>query len=93
MGYNDTMTTINEQIKQALEGCGLSRYRISKLTGIHIAMLSRFLRGETSMTVETMDRLAPVLGLKVTVDPKVSRKFQTPRKAGKRPSKAIRKGR
>ncbi len=43
----------------------MSRYEISKLSGVAQAALSRFMHGKMSLTLETADKLARVLSLRM----------------------------
>lgn len=60
-------------MRKAMETSGQSRYRISKETGIAESVLSRFMSGETALTVETVERLADYLGLEIVLRPKRGR--------------------
>ena len=57
----------SEQIKDAIERSGLTRYRISKLSGISAAVLSRFVNGKTGLNLSNLDRLADVIGIRVAM--------------------------
>lgn len=57
----------SEQVRQAILNCGRSRYWIAKQSRVHQSQLSRFVRGEAMLTLPTLDRVAEVLGLEVTV--------------------------
>jgi hypothetical protein len=57
---------LSDQIRQAVEGCGLSRYAISKATEIDQATLSRFVSGERGLPMNTLDVLAEFLDLNIT---------------------------
>jgi transcriptional regulator with XRE-family HTH domain len=57
--------TMTEVLKAAIEDSGLTRYRISKDTGIDEAALMRFMRGETSLRLDRADVLADYLGLEL----------------------------
>ena len=57
---------MSDQIRAAVESCGVSRYEICKQTGIQQAALSRFMGG-TGITTSTLDKLAEFLGLEVVV--------------------------
>lgn len=52
----------------------MTRYRISQLTGIDQATLSRFFHGTGGLAMDKLDRLGEVLGLDV-----VCRKPRKPR--------------
>jgi ribosome-binding protein aMBF1 (putative translation factor) len=68
MGMSDT-------VRQAIEASGLSLAELARRSGVSPAQLSRFLRGERSLTLETLDPLAKVLGLELT-----KKRGKTPRK-------------
>ena len=54
---------LSEQIRDAVESCGQTRYAIAKATGIHQATLSRFISGERGLPMTTLDKLADYLNL------------------------------
>lgn len=45
---------------------GISRYQLSKETGVDQATLSRFLSGETGLSSESLDALAEYFGWKLS---------------------------
>jgi DNA transposition AAA+ family ATPase len=57
--------TLGDQIREHLEGCGMSRYRISKETGIDAAALCRFAAGTHGLELSNLDKIAALLDLKV----------------------------
>ena len=57
---------LSDQIRQAIEDCGQTRYRISKRTGISQATLSRFMSGGRGLPMKTLDTLADYLNLNIT---------------------------
>ena len=61
---------VSDQIRNAIETSGVSRYKIAQHTGIDNATLSRFMGGTGGMTVETLDKLAEYLGLRIVFDGK-----------------------
>jgi ribosome-binding protein aMBF1 (putative translation factor) len=63
------MAPIAEQLREAIEQSGMSRYRISQLSGISEAVLSRFASGQTDLTLSNTDKLCAALGLKVVLKP------------------------
>jgi ribosome-binding protein aMBF1 (putative translation factor) len=65
-----SMAGLLGMMRKAIETSGQSRYQISKGTGIAESVLSRFMSGETALTVETVERLAAYLGLVIVVRPK-----------------------
>lgn len=58
-------TTIADLLRRTLETCGRSEYEIAKTAGISRQVLSDFAHGERNPTLETLERLFPVLGLAV----------------------------
>jgi hypothetical protein len=66
---------LSDQIRQAIEHCGQTRYAIWKATGISQETLSRFLSGERGLPMKTLDRLVDYLDLNlVTGRPRLKRK-------------------
>jgi antitoxin component HigA of HigAB toxin-antitoxin module len=61
-------STISGQLRWYLEHCGQSTYRLERETGISNAALSRFLRQNRGLTLETVDKLAKHLGLRLVRD-------------------------
>lgn len=59
---------LSDQIRRSIETCGLTRYRISKETGIDQSNLSRFIHGEVGLSMDSLDRLADLLDLNITTD-------------------------
>lgn len=68
---------LSDQIRQAVDGSGMSRYRICKLMGIGESTMSKFMAGAW-LGRGNMDALAELLGLSIAVDrppkPKTRRK-------------------
>ena len=67
---------LEEQLRRAILQSGMSRYEVSKQTGIDQGTLSRFVsedpRKHRTITLTTASRLAEALGLKLA--PESSRK-------------------
>lgn len=64
------MAQLLESIRLAIEASGKTRYRIAKESGVSAGQLSRLVNGERGMTVDTIERLADYLGLRITIEPK-----------------------
>lgn len=64
------MAGLLDEIRRAVEASGKTRYRIAKESGVSAGQLSRLVNGERGMTVDTIERLADYLGLKITIEPK-----------------------
>ncbi len=56
---------ITEQLRKAIEHCGVTRYRIAKETGVRAETLCRFVNGQRGLTMEALDTLAQYLGLEL----------------------------
>lgn len=56
---------LTDQIRQALESCGETRYAICKATGLDNATLCRFVSGERGLSMEALDTLAEYLELDI----------------------------
>jgi len=67
------MASLLNTMRDAIRNSEQSRYRISRETGIAESVLSRFMSGETGLSVETIERLANYLGLEVVVRSKRAR--------------------
>lgn len=64
----DRNATLSEQLRCAIEESGLSIHRIARETAVDVAALSRFVRGQRSLTLTTADHLATYLGLRLISD-------------------------
>jgi len=58
-------TRLSDQIRQAVDACVLSRYRICKETGIDQGAFSRFMAGKVGLTMAHLDAVADLLRLDV----------------------------
>lgn len=58
------MPKLSEQLRNAIEKAGVSRYEISKATGVSQSTLSKFVLGtRPGISFEAMDRVGEYLGL------------------------------
>jgi hypothetical protein len=64
----NTTNSFSDQVRAAIDNCGMSRHQLSKLTGVQESILSRFMAGGPMQT-NTIDRLDPVLRLTVKSRP------------------------
>ena len=60
--------TITGQLRWYLQHCGETLCEVERATGIHNSMLSRFVRGERGLGLDTLDILGEYLGLRVVRD-------------------------
>ncbi|MCX7420598.1 MAG: helix-turn-helix transcriptional regulator [Planctomycetia bacterium] len=65
MAAKSKQLKLTEQVRQAIDDCGESRYRICKETGIDAATISRFMSGERGMSLTALDTVAEYLGLSI----------------------------
>jgi hypothetical protein len=63
---------LTERIQEAIRSAGESRYSISKRTGIGQDALCHFMRGRSSMSFATADRILDALDLEVVIRPRRS---------------------
>ena len=59
---------LSDQIRQAIEACGKSRAQIARETGVDEATLCRFVQGRHGLLMETLDRVAECIGLRVVLE-------------------------
>jgi DNA-binding phage protein len=59
------LTTISGQLKHAIAASGLTHYAIGKASGVSSGMILRFMAGERDMRLETVDKIAAALGLRL----------------------------
>jgi hypothetical protein len=64
----------SDQIRQAVDTCGKSRYEISKDTGIDQATLCRFMGHNGGLSIPVLDKLADYLDLNITTGSKAKGK-------------------
>jgi plasmid maintenance system antidote protein VapI len=58
-------TTISEQLRDRITTSQLSPYELAEVSGVDRSVLSRFLTGKRSLTLDTVDKLAEVLNLRL----------------------------
>jgi len=58
---------LSDQIRRAIRDSGKSRYRIAQQANVHQSQLSRFVSGKALVRMETLDRVAEVLNLEISV--------------------------
>lgn len=58
-------TKFSDQIRKAVRESGVTRYAIFKATGIDQGTLSKFVRGQVGLSMDSLDALADMLGLEV----------------------------
>jgi len=65
---------LTEQLRQAIDDSGLTRYQIAKETGIDESALAKFYTGRRGLSMEALDALGEFLQLKITLGRKPGKK-------------------
>lgn len=61
-------TKLSDQVRDAIENCGETRYAIAKATGIDQATLCRFMGGKGGLSIPVLDTLGEYLGLRIVAE-------------------------
>lgn len=64
---------LSDQIRAAVDASGMSRYRICQEIGLSQAAMSRFMAGKSGLSMDSLDRLADLLGLAVVSKPEANK--------------------
>ena len=72
--YHLGVSRLENALRRVIERSKLSRYSISKGTGISQGQLSRFLNRQRGLAVDSIERLANYLGLEIKIGLKRRRK-------------------
>jgi len=78
-GYNPVMAKkrvklLTDQLRQAIDDSGLTRYRIAKETGISESALAQFYNGHRGLSMEALNALGEFLQLQITLGRKPDKK-------------------
>jgi plasmid maintenance system antidote protein VapI len=65
MSQRKKWLTLSDQLRAAIGKADLSPYELAQEAGVDRSVLSRFLGGQRTITLETADRLAEVLRLRI----------------------------
>lgn len=76
---------VSSSIREAVRSRGLSAYRVGQASGVSPRNVSRFLKGESDLSLASADRICVALGLKVVES---TRRTSAPRPAPARPAAA-----
>jgi transcriptional regulator with XRE-family HTH domain len=57
-----------DQLRRHVADCGKTLGQIARDTGIDTSALSRFVRGERGLSMESLDQLGEYLGLRIEAD-------------------------
>ena len=61
---------MTDQVRQAIDDSGLTRYRIAQDTGIDESTLAKFYHGTRGLSLDNLDLLCERLGLRFIQDQK-----------------------
>jgi len=61
-------TMLSDQLRQIIENGELSRYEISKRSGVDASQLHRFVNGTGRLTTDSLDKIGAVLRLQFIQD-------------------------
>ena len=70
---------LSDVLRAAVEASEMSRYRIAVEAEMDHASMSRFMSGQTGLSLDTIDRLAVVLGLEMVPKRRAARKIKKSR--------------
>ncbi|MCC7085188.1 MAG: helix-turn-helix transcriptional regulator [Pirellulales bacterium] len=65
---------VSDQLRQAIDDCGLTRYRIAQETGISETALALFYNGQRGLSMKALNILGEFLQLTITLGRKPDRK-------------------
>jgi predicted transcriptional regulator len=60
--------TFTDQLRQIVGSCGITRYQLSKESGIDETTLCRFVHGERCLSERNLDKLGECLALRIVAD-------------------------
>lgn len=69
MGGKSIEREIGAQLQERRTALGITRYRLSKDTGIHYGYLKDLEEGKRSMSIDMLSRLCEALGLEIKLEP------------------------
>jgi transcriptional regulator with XRE-family HTH domain len=61
---------ILDAIRQAIDQCGKTLYRISRETGFSESQLGKLMRGQIGLSIERLEALADYLDLEIIIRPR-----------------------
>ncbi len=65
---------LTDQLRQAIDDCGLTRYEIAKRTGIDESALAKFYNGHRGLSMEALNALGEFLQLTIHLGRKPEQK-------------------
>ena len=68
MGSKRVTKAISQQLREAIDASGMSRYRICREIRLPESTMSHFMAGDCGLALTTVDRLGKLLGLKIVAE-------------------------
>lgn len=65
---------LTDQLRQAIDDSGLTRYQIAKETGIDESALAKFYNGKRGLSMDALNALGHLLQLRITLGRKPCKK-------------------
>lgn len=65
---------MTDQVRQAIDDSGLTRYRIAQDTGIDESTLAKFYHGTRGLSLDNLDLLCEYLDLRIVAERKPTKK-------------------
>jgi len=65
---------MTDQVRQAIDDSGVTRYRIAQDTGIDESALAKFYTGKRGLSLDNIDRLFEYLELRIVMERKPTKK-------------------
>ena len=63
-------TSLTDQLRHFIEAGEMSRYELSKITGIDKSVLSKFVHGKCGLSMQSLDKIGETLSLQIIKTPK-----------------------
>ena len=76
MGEKSIEKKIGEVLQERRKKLGITRYRVSKDTGIHYGYLKDLEEGKRSMSIDMLSRLCEALKLEIKIEPRENPEFE-----------------
>jgi transcriptional regulator with XRE-family HTH domain len=67
-------TALTDQLRHFIEAGEMSRYELSKITGIDKAVLSKFVHGKCGLSMQSLDKIGEILNLQITKRPTTAKR-------------------
>jgi plasmid maintenance system antidote protein VapI len=61
---------LSDQLRQAIDASGMSRYEVCKALKVDQGLMSRFMAGKSGLSIETIDKLGALFDLQLITSKK-----------------------